>query len=199
MKILKYILLLIVGLFIVFILIGLLKHTVNYGHEITVNKSLEEAWAVSQDETKYGKWLEGFKSMELIEGEAGAIGSKYKVVVNPGEGQNDFKMIETVISKKELDHVEMHFDSDMMDFDQTILYSETDGKANVKTESTVKGKGIMMRSMFAIMEMIGGSFQAQEEKNLEALKTLIEENTTDYYPVPVEIENEVGMPEEGVN
>ena len=42
----------------------------------------------------------------------------------------------------------------------------------------------MLRSMFAIMETFGGSFTAQEKKNIEALKKVINENTTDYYPYP---------------
>ena len=46
-------------------------------------------------------------------------------------------MIETLVSKKEIDPVELHFDSDMTDFDQTIIYAEVDGKTKVKTESTV--------------------------------------------------------------
>jgi hypothetical protein len=195
MKILKYILLVIIGLVVLFIAVGLLKPTVNYGHEITVDKSVKEAWAVSQDESKYGQWLAGFKSIDLISGEQGAVGSKYKVVVNPGDGQSDFEMIETVKSMKEFEHVDLHFDSDMMDFDQRILYSENNGKTSVKTESTVSGKGIMMRSMFALMEMFTGSFQAQEEKNIEALKKLINENSTDYYPAPREILDEVSTPE----
>jgi len=34
--------------------------------------------------------------------------------------------------------------------------------------------------MFAAMEMLAGGFTSQETKNFEALKKLIEENTTDY-------------------
>ena len=198
MKILKYILYSIAGLVILFFAIGFIKPTVNYGHEITVNKPLKEAWAVSQDESKFGQWLDGFKSIELISGEEGAVGSKYKVVVNPGDGQSDFEMIETVVSKKEFDHVELHFDSDVMDFDQTIFYSETDNKTSIKTESTVSGKSIMMRPVFALMEMFLGAFQAQEEKNIEALKNVIEENTTDYYPAPIVTEDQV-IPSEEVS
>ncbi len=190
MKILKYILFAIVGLAIIFFAFGFIKPTINYGHEITVSKSLEEAWAVTQDESKYHLWLEGFKSIDLISGEKGEVGSKYKVVVNPGEGQPDFEMIETVESIEEFDHVDLHFDSDMMDFDQKMLFSETDGEVKVKTESTVTGKNLIMRSMFALMETFGGSFQAQEEINIEALKKVIEENTTDYYPEPEVVENE---------
>lgn len=191
MKILKYFLYAIVAFVVIFFAIGLLKPSVNYGHEITVNKSVEEAWAVHQDESKFGLWLDGFKSIDLIEGEAGAVGSKYKVVVNPGEGQPDFEMIETVVALEEFDHVELSFDSEMMRFDQTTTFSESDGKTTIKTESKVKGNGIIMRSLFALMEMFGGSFQTQEEKNVEALKKVIEENTTDYYPAPIVTEDEV--------
>jgi hypothetical protein len=185
MKILKYVLFVILGLVILFFALGMIKPTINYGHEITVNKSVEEAWAVTQDESKYSEWLEGFKSIDLISGEKGEVGSKYKVVVSPGDGQPDFEMTETLVAIKEFDHVEMEFDSEMMDFYQIISFGEKDGKTSIKTDSKVKGKGLMMRSMFALMDMLSGSFQAQEEKNIEALKVLIEENATDYYPAPV--------------
>ena len=193
MKILKYVLYFIVGFVVLFLAVGLIKPSVSYGHEIKVNKPVEEAWAVSQDESKYSQWLEGFKSMELISGEKFEAGSKYKVVVNPGEGQPDFEMTETIVSIKEFDHVTMTFDSDFMDFEQTINFSEADGTTTVKSDSKVIGKNIFTRSMFALMEMFTGAFQKQEAKNFEALKKLIEENTTDYYPAPSEAAEEEAL------
>ena len=114
MKILKYLLFGVLGLIVIFFGIGLISPSVSYGHEVSVNKSVEEAWAVSQDETKYAEWLAGFQSIELLEGEKGAVGSKYRVIVNPGEGQPEFEMIETVMSVEEFDHVTMHFDNEMI-------------------------------------------------------------------------------------
>ena len=201
MKILRYflyVLVAIVALVAIFFVVGLLNPTVEYGHEITVNKPIKEAWAVYQDESKLGEWLEGFKSIELIEGEDGEVGSKYKVIVNPGEGEDDFEMIETIVSKEEFDHVELTFDSEMMRFDQTTTFSETDGKTTIKTDSKVSGKNLLYRSMFATMEILGGSFQGQEVKHVEALKKLIEENTTDYYPAPIVTEEEPVPSEEVV-
>lgn len=185
MKILKYLVFAILVFVLIFIIIGFLKPSIHYGHEFTADKSLKESWAVHQDESKYAQWLKGFKSIDLISGEAGNIDSKYKVVVNPGDGQPDFEMIETILSKKEFDHIRLNFDSDMMVFYQTTSFSEKDGKTTIKTDSEVSGKGIMMRSMFAVMEMFGGAFTSQEVENMEALKKVIEQNTTDYYPVPV--------------
>ena len=183
MKFLKYLLITIVVLVLAFFSLVLIYPVVDYGSEIVVSKSIEEAWAVSEDQSKYHLWLEGFQSMELIEGE---FGSKYKVIVNPGEGQPDFEMIETLISREDYDHINMHFDSDMMDFEQLITFSETEEGVSIKTESKVIGKGMMMQSMFAMMEKMGGAFTMQETKNQNALKKVIEENTTDYYPVVAE-------------
>jgi hypothetical protein len=76
----------------------------------------------------------------------------------------------------------MKFDSDFMDFDQTMTFSESNGATIIKTDSKVLGKNIMSRSMFAIMEMVAGAFTKQEASNIDALKKLIEENNTDYFP-----------------
>lgn len=180
MKTLKYILIAILVLIVLFFAMGLIKPTVNYGHEIIVDKPLKEAWAVTQDESKYDKWLEGFKSIELIEGQQNELGSKYKVIVEPGEGQPRFEMTQTLVSLKELEHVELHFDSEFMDFEQKIIFSVKEGKSSVRSESKVMAKNLASKSMFAIMETFGGAFTKQEKKNFEALKKLIEENTTDY-------------------
>ena len=190
MKILKYILYAIIALVVIFLLMGMMNPEISYGHKITVDKSAKEAWAVSQDEDLYKDWLEGFQSMELLEGEKGKAGSKYKIVVNPGDGQDDFEMVETLLDIQEFKEVTMTFDSDMMGFDQTIYFEEEDGKTNIWSDSKVKGKGIMMKSMFAVMEILGGSFTAQEAKNFEALKVLINENTKDYFPAPEPIMEE---------
>ena len=185
MKVLKYILFIILGLIVLFFVMGLLKSTVSYGHKITVDKPLKEAWAVHQDLSKLGLWLKGFKSIDLVSGEKGQVGSQYKVIVKPSENDPDFEMIETIESKKDFDHMRLSFDSDMMKFDQNTSFSDVDGKTVIETDSNVKGKGIFMRSLFAVMEMFTGTFSTQEQQNLESLKKVIEENTTDYYPAPI--------------
>lgn len=183
MKILKGIILTILTLLIIFLAIGLVKPEVHYGAEITVNKPIKEAWAVTEDETKYAQWLDGFKSEELISGQKGAVGSQYKIIVNPGDRQEDFEMIETLTDKKDYDYISMDFESEMMDFGQTMHFEEADGQTKIRTSSTVRGSNILMRSMFALMEMTTGSFQSQEEYNMNNLKKVIEENSKNYYAI----------------
>jgi len=183
MKILKYILFFILALVVIFFAFGIFKPTVTFGHEITVDKPAKETWAIAQDVSKFDQWIEGFKSMELISGEQGKPGSKYKVIVSPGEGQEDMEMIETFKSVKEYELIEMSFENEAMNMDYSVSHSESNGKTTIKTHAKSKGKNIFFRSMFAIMDMFG-MFNAQEKKNVEALKKVIEENTTDYYPEP---------------
>lgn len=78
----------------------------------------------------------------------------------------------------------MLFDSEMMDFEQKILFSEQEDGVHIKTESLVIGKGLSSKAMFAIMEMAGGAFTAQEAKNMNNLKKVIEENSSDYSSEP---------------
>lgn len=120
--------------------------------------------------------------MELIEGEKNSIGSKHKVVVLPQEGAEPFTMIETLVGLEEYKKVEMDYDSDMMTFHQVYTYSEEDGQTTISSDASVGGKSYMMKCMFACMETFFGSFTKQEEKNMEALKKVINTNTTDYSP-----------------
>lgn len=174
------ILIIILGLFF---MVGLFIPSIEYGHEVSTNKSIEESWAVTQDTTKYHLWLEGFKSIKLISGEEGKAGSKYLVIVNPGEGQDDFTMEETVVSIAQNDSIKLLFDSDMMIFEQLMYVGKDDkGVTLVGTKSKVQGKNILMKSMFALMHYLGGSFQAQEEKNIETLKQVINQNEINYFP-----------------
>jgi len=195
MKILKIILLLLLLLIGLFFLMGLISPTVNYGHTITVDKSVEEAWAVSQDQSKYAKWLKGYKSMELLTGELAQPGSTYKVVVDPGSGEQDFVMIETLHSIVENEKVHMTFDSDFMDFDQKIHFTEKEGKTTISSDSQATGKGLVMRSMFSVMDLLTGSFQKQEEENFDNLRDLINNNTTNYQAVSEEIMEEKELQE----
>ncbi len=183
MKFLKYLIFFLLAIALFFVLLGFLKPTVKYGHEILVDKSVEEAWAVHQDESKYNQWLKGFQSIDLVSGEKGKVGSKYKVKVKPSPTEPEFVMIETISSIKENDHISLSFDSDMSVFEQKTSFTKEGNKTKVKTESEVLGKGLMMKSLFAAMEMFAGAFEKQEVENIENLKKVINENTTNYFPV----------------
>lgn len=184
MKFLKWLIIVLLAIALLFVLMGFIKPEIKYGHSITVDKPIEEAWKVHQDASKYSQWLEGFQSIDLVSGTPGAVGSTYKVVVNPGDGQEDFIMIETIESIKPNDHIQLSFDSDMMAFNQTTKFEKLVDKTKITTASTVRGKGLFMRSMFAVMDMMGDAFEKQEVSNIEALKKVIHGNTDNYFETP---------------
>lgn len=103
------------------------------------------------------------------------VGSKYRVVVNPGDGQPDFEMIETLVAVNPPNSITMHFDSEMMVFEQTMTFVQEGTQVKISTDSKVIGKSLPTRSMFAIMEVFSSSFTTQEVKNIDALKRVIEE------------------------
>jgi len=140
MKILKVLGIIFLLLILGFVVLGLVKPTVKYGHTITVDRPINEAWKIYNDDTQYSQWLKGFKSIDLISGTHGEVGSN----------------------------------SDMMEFVQTTNFAEKGGKTVISTHSEVFGNGLMMKSLFAAMELFTGSFQAQEEENFNRLKTLMD-------------------------
>ena len=81
MKFLKYTLIFVVVLVLLFFGKGLLTPTISYENEITVNKSAKEAWAVMNDETNLPKWIEGFKRVEPVSGTPNTVGAVSNVYV----------------------------------------------------------------------------------------------------------------------
>ncbi len=182
MKVLKLLGFLVLLCIVGILLLGFIKPELNYGHTITADKPLKEAWGVAQDETKLIEWIDGFVSGELIEGEKNKAGAKYKIRVKPSPEEDEFEMTETIVSIREFEHVDLHFETEFGQFDQKMSFIDQDDKTQISTECVVKSDNYFMRTMFAAMELFTGSFQSQEEKNIDQLKKVIEENTTDYYP-----------------
>ena len=69
-----------------------------YRVSVEVNKPIEEAWEVLMDESKMGEWLEGYKGMELLEGEPLTVGSKHKMIFEEDGQELTFTETVTAIS-----------------------------------------------------------------------------------------------------
>lgn len=180
MNIFKYLGLILIILVFLFFIMGLIRPSVHYGHTIIVDKPVSEAWAVHQDISKYDQWLDGFQSIQLIEGEKNTVGSKYRVTVIPRDGEAEFIMNETIESFVPNDHISLNFDSEMMQFDQTTRFVDKGRQTVISTESKVTGKTFITRCLFSSMETIAGMFQSKEVENIENLKNVINQNIDQY-------------------
>lgn len=179
MKILKYFLGIIVILSIGFILIGVFKPTVSYGSELEINKPAKEAWAVMNDQSKIALWLTGHKSTELISGTAGEVGAVSKIIMIPQGTEDEMIMTETITANKKNEHMGMAFDADIMSSTLDMYFTEKDGKTIMRSDAIASGKGMIMKSMFGLMQ---SSMAKEDLKIMTNLKKVIEENTTDYFP-----------------
>jgi carbon monoxide dehydrogenase subunit G len=181
MKILKNILAVLAVLLIGFILVGIFKPSIDYSSEIEVNKPIKEAWAVMNDESKISQWLKGITNIEHVSGEKGAVGAVTKYTFD--ENGQESTILETLKTMRPNEQVAMDFTMEgVMTMDYKVDFVEKNGKTYIKSSTITKGDGIIMRSMIPFMK---STMQAQEDENLNNLKKLIEENTTDYFPAPV--------------
>lgn len=181
MKYLKYLLGIIALLGIIFIAKGFLTPSISYNSEIVVDKSIKEAMAVMNDESKVAQWLTGIKDMEHVSGEKGAVGAVTKYTFD--ENGQESTIIETITAIRPNEHMAMSFVmEEVMEMDYQVDFNNKDGQTHIKSTTITKGTGWFMRSMVSFMQ---GAMQAQEDENMSKLKKLIDENTTDYFPTPV--------------
>ncbi|WP_299682125.1 SRPBCC family protein [uncultured Dokdonia sp.] len=174
MKYLKYLLILILILGIVFIAKGLLTPSISYENEITVNASAKESWSVMNNETNLPKWIKGFKKIEPVSGTPNTVGAVSKVYIE--EQGEEMTMEETITAVKENELMAMTFTMDFMNMDYEMSFKEKDGQTVISSKSTTTGNGIMAKSMVSFMK---GAMSEQEDKNLMNLKNLIEGNSSE--------------------
>lgn len=181
MKILKYIVALIILLLVLFFAKGMLSPSISYESEIIVDKPVEEAWAVMNDESKLSEWLTGITNMEHISGTKGEVGAvtQYTFV----EDGQESVIVETMTEVKPNERAAMDFVMEgVMKMDYKIDFSERDGKTILKSSTTTTGEGMVMRSIVSFMKK---SMKVQEDYNMNKLKELINKNTTNYFPTPI--------------
>ena len=177
MKVLKYFLLVLLLLAIIFFGKGLLTPTVEYECEIMVDKPVEEVWAVMSDETKMAEWITGYKRTELVSGSEGAVGAVSHVYVEE-QGQETM-MEETIIAVEPNELLAMRFTMDFMNMDYEMSLEAKEDQTLIKTKSNTQGNGLFAKSILSFMP---GAMMKQENENLDKLKAVIESNAKNYFP-----------------
>jgi hypothetical protein len=178
MKYLKYILGIIALLLVLVIARGLLTPSISYENEITVEKSVNEAWAVMKDESKINEWLQGITDIKHISGKKGTVGAVTQYTFD-NEGQESI-IVETITSITPNDQITMDFVmKDVMIMNYKLDFVDKGEKTLIKSSTVNKGVGIIMKSMMPFMK---GKMKTQEDENMNNLKKLIDDNITNYFP-----------------
>lgn len=177
MKILKWLLGILAFLIIGFLLLGVFKPSISYSSKILVDKSAEESWAVMADPNKASQWITGYVKSELVSGTNNTVGAVSNVHIdNAGEISIIKETITEMIPNKVM---AMDFSMDPMDMDYKLTFEQIEGHTRIKSHTVAKGNGFFMKSMLALMDVMGG-MKAQEDINMKKLKKLINENTDVY-------------------
>jgi len=180
MKILKIILGLLLLLILFLVGKGLMTPSVEYDCEVTVNKPAAESWAVMSDSERLPDWIDGFIRTEHVSGEMNTVGAVSNVYVD--QGGQEAMMKETINAITPNEHLDMTFTMDFMDMDYKIDMAEKDGQTQIRSSSVTRGNGLFAKIMVSLMP---SAMKDQEQKNLNNLKKVIEENTKNYFPEPL--------------
>lgn len=141
-----------------------------YSLEIEINKPKEEVVKLFQDRDNFKEWQPQLISSELLAGQAGEEGSRYKIEVSMGK--KTMEMTETVLINALPDHYQIKYDAsgniNIMDF----WFSEiTPTSTKLVAQSYFHCKGLMMKLMSYLMP---GAFKKQTSKYMNDFKSFVE-------------------------
>jgi uncharacterized membrane protein len=170
MKILIYVVGFIVTCFIGFYVIGLVKPTIIYESKITINRPVQQTWAVFSNEKLLAQWMQGFDHLEKIKSEPFQSGAEYKLFLKEKNQvfEINHKIINAIPSKK----YEYTLDNAVLQNHVIITFSEPQQfTTEIVMANEVNAKNWFLRSLFVFFK---SQFKSQDELNLEALKRLVE-------------------------
>lgn len=170
MKALKITGIVLAVLIVVYFSLGIITPSYSYSSQVIIERPIAHTWKVFTDPDNTGKWLEGFKSIETIEGEPMTVGSKFRIVfLQDGE---EFEMLETMTAIDENERFAFDLETEVHTGSVDIRFSELDSMQTEITAVTVsEGKNLFMKSMFVLMK---GYFQSMSDQQYAKLKEVIE-------------------------
>ncbi len=169
MNILKWVVGILALLLVAFFMVGVFVPTFTYESRISVNKPAAHAFAVFIDENKTADWMTGFKSIEIISGNRGEVGSKYKLAIE--ENGELMEMEETITKFKENELFASKLINDVMFADVEITFVESHGQTTITASNLVEGRNWIWKSLLGLFK---GNISNQSQEIYENLKQLIE-------------------------
>ncbi len=153
----------------VFFGMGYANPVLRYQNSVTINKPRSEVWKIFNDEARMKDWLEGLESVELVSGEKGQPGSKYKLVI-AGEGEN-VEIYETMKEVRTEALYSFVLDAEPLTNEVEVTFADKDGGTEMVQKEAVAGKSLVWRSLFYWLQ---STFQTNSKRNLENFKRIAE-------------------------
>ena len=141
-----------------------------YSVRIDIDRPIEEAWEVLMDESRMGEWLEGYKSMELIEGEPLTVGSKHRMIFE--EDGQEMSFTETVTAINPPTEFSFDFDHDMMSSSiQMTFESVGSASTRITNRTHFKANGFFIN---LFMYFMTPRMKGRQRRSFARLKAMIE-------------------------
>ena len=168
-KILKVISILLGLLVLVFFATGLVVKETNYEVSTTIDKPVEEVFKAFNDHSNLSEWVTSIKSFTPIEEKEGMVGSRYKIIVDDGSG-NDFEMTETITEFVENEKIGLEFDAQSMLKIDNIRFETKDNATVITNNATCKGTSYFYKCLFPYFK---GMFIKTDQTSLDNFKEYI--------------------------
>jgi uncharacterized protein YndB with AHSA1/START domain len=168
-KFLKYFLLTIVGIVVLFFLLGVVFPTQHYSISVTINKPVEKTFATFNDTTRMKEWMPGFQKIENISGNANEVGNKWRLYFN--DHDRDIVMDETMTAFKQNELFTFNLSNEVINSDTEIRFKQIGNATEITNTCTYSGGNLFWKSMFVLVQ---NSVIEQQKKNFELLKMLVE-------------------------
>ncbi|NNE66745.1 MAG: SRPBCC family protein [Pyrinomonadaceae bacterium] len=168
-KILGILFLLILAAVVVFFAPGVLSGDLENETRVVVNRPKDHVWKKFEDESKMGEWLEGFKGMELIEGEPKTVGSKFRVTFE--SGGEEIVMTETMTAYDDGEHFAFDLENDAMFSSIDFRLVDKGLSTEVVQKEKYRGQNVFWHSLFYWLK---SSFVENSRKNLNSFKKYAE-------------------------
>lgn len=170
MKAIKIILGIIIVLSLIFFSTGLIVKEITYTTTVTVDKPLKDTFAIFNDTTNLRHWIPELKSIESLEEKPGKVGSRYKMVVTDGSGE-EIIMEEKVLAYIENEKVTLYFDAQGMLKTDDYTFTSKGDKTIITNNSTCKSDSYIFGCM---MPYFKGTFKNIDQGYLNNFKTFTE-------------------------
>ena len=166
---LKYLTLGVIIIVLGFLSLGLIHPSFTYSNTITVDSSVEEAFAAFTDESRAGEWLIGYKGYDILEGEPHKPGSIFLMKFEVDENTMEFTETLTAFKQNE----EFSFDMETEYFNGSVEVKVSGSHPCIIEATTVtSGSNVFYCSMFYLMQ---SALKDQSQKNYDLLKDMIEQ------------------------
>lgn len=170
MKAIKIILGIIIVLTLVFFGTGLVIKEINYETKVEVNKPIDQVFAMFNNTDNLKHWIPELKSIASLEEKAGVTGSRYRMVVVDGNG-NDITMEEKVLAYVENEKLTLYFDAQGMLKTDDYTFTSNGNKTIITNLSNCKSDSYIFGCM---MPYFKGTFQGIDQGYLDNFKTFAE-------------------------